>query len=57
VSEDNPGINDSWTGKGGTRTTSPLATQTRYTLHCTGLEGGDITDSATVTIVPSWLEI
>ncbi len=65
VTENNPSINDSWSGITSQSATctafgngcksSEIAEQTTYTLHCTG-EGGTFTDTATVTLNPSWNE-
>ncbi|MBI4094116.1 hypothetical protein HY417_04080 [Candidatus Kaiserbacteria bacterium] len=56
VSENNPEINDAWTGVSGTRTSSPLTLQTIYTLRCTGVDSSIFTDSVTVNIVPIFEE-
>lgn len=59
VVENNPEINDSWSGLNGTKTTSELAQQTKYTLTCQGHPGStpaSFTKSVTVNIVPIFEE-
>ncbi len=56
VAENNPEINDAWTGTSGTKTSSGLTQQTKYTLTCTGIDGSTFTDSVTVNIIPIWQE-
>ncbi len=56
VTEDNPGIDDSWSTLSGSETSSPLTRMTTYTLFCTGL-GGNLTQTATVSRRPDWREI
>lgn len=56
VVEDNPEITNSWTGATGTRTSGTIRMQTHYTLTCTGLDGGTVTDSATVNVIPVFEE-
>ena len=56
ISEDNPTINDSWTRLAGQESTSPLSTDTIYTITCTdGLSTGS--KSVKVRVAPEWLEI
>lgn len=66
IDENNPDINDSWSGgtmgcAGGTCSgsigSSAITQQTRYTLRCTGLNGSSYTDSATVNILPVFIEL
>lgn len=58
VTENSPFISDSWTGLSGSRVTSPLFSQTIYTLHCEPLEGASFSDeSVTVNIVPIFQEL
>jgi len=66
VDENNPAISDSWSdgamGCDGSRCesshiSSEITQQTRYTLHCTGLDGETYTDAATVNILPVFNEI
>ena len=50
---------DSWTGLNGSQTSSPIHSQTTYTLNCTGEEGADpasIQKKATVNIAPVFEE-
>ncbi len=48
---------DSWTGTSGSRTSSPIAYATTYTLSCVGLDDSTITDTAVVTVLPVWQEL
>ncbi len=66
VTEDNPGINDEWTGAAagcggsrcqGTDSTSGIEQRTQYTLRCVGLDGKVYTDVATVNILPVFKEL
>lgn len=56
VTEDNPDVTDSWNALSLTASSSPLSQATTYTLTCTG-DGGNLTDSATVSLRPAWTEI
>lgn len=56
VSENNPSINDSWTGLSDNQTSSPINHQTIYKLSCTGTDGSTITSTATVNIIPVFQE-
>lgn len=59
VTENNAGINDSWTGLSGSKTSSALTQQTKYTLTCQGQLGAtppSFNDSVTVNIVPIFEE-
>lgn len=55
VTEDNDSINDYWTGLAKQVTSSPLISDTTYTLTCTD---GSQTDSKSVKVrvAPSWIE-
>jgi hypothetical protein len=56
VTENNPDFDDTWSGISGSYTTNhPFDTETIYTLSCSGL-GGDLVQTATVRIAPSWEE-
>lgn len=55
VSEDNPNINDAWTGDSGTETTSALEFETVYTLTCQ-TDAGPTSESVTVGIAPVFEE-
>jgi len=57
VSEDNPTIDDAWSGETGARTTSGIRQETTYTLVCIGNNGQQVTDSATVKVAPKTQEI
>lgn len=66
IDENNPSIGDDWSGTimgcasgacAGSRTSSPIAQQTRYTLSCTGLDDQPYTDTATVYILPVFQEL
>jgi hypothetical protein len=69
VSENNPAIQDSWSGasagcsgsscSSGTsgKTTSAISQQTIYTLSCTGLDSSTIHETATVNILPVFKEL
>jgi hypothetical protein len=49
---------DSWTGLTGAKTSSPISSQTRYTLSCTPLEGASFpTETQQVNVVPVFLEV
>ncbi len=56
VAENNPLINDSWTGADGVQASSPISGQTVYTLSCAGLDGSTLGRSATVNITPTFDE-
>lgn len=65
VSEDNSEIDDSWSGAeigcgGGScassHQSSEITRRTKYTLTCVGLDDETYTDTATVNIVPVWIE-
>ncbi len=56
VTENNPTINDSWTGTSGTQTSSAIRQRTTYTLHCTGVNNDPFTDSVVVNVIPTFLE-
>jgi len=59
VIEDNPQINDPWTGSTGSTglyISSAITQQTTYTLSCTGA-GGSLQQAATVYLAPVWQEI
>lgn len=56
VTEDNPDINDSWTGATGTRTSSAITQLTTYTLRCIDLTGEEFLDYAKVNVIPIWEE-
>lgn len=56
VTENNPGISDSWTGASGSQTSSPITSQVIYTLSCAGLNGTSISRTATVNIAPTFDE-
>jgi hypothetical protein len=50
---------DSWNGVQspvGGETSSPITTQTTYTLSCIDVDGATLTKQATVRIIPSWRE-
>jgi hypothetical protein len=50
---------DSWTGLNGSQTSSPIHSQTTYTLNCTGEEGADpstVQQQAIVNIAPVFEE-
>jgi hypothetical protein len=50
---------DSWTGLTGSQTSSPIHSQTNYTLNCTGEEGADpssVQKSVIVNIAPTFEE-
>jgi hypothetical protein len=50
---------DSWTGLSGSKTSSPIRSQTTYTLNCTGHEGADpetVQKQAIVNIAPTFEE-
>lgn len=57
VTEDNPSpaVNDLWTGVSGSYQSDVLDVETTYTLLCAGA-GGNLTQTATVNIAPSWRE-
>lgn len=56
VTEDNPDINDSWTGITGTKPSSGITQQTIYTLRCIGLDSSTFVDTTKVNIVPVFEE-
>ena len=59
VTENNPDIADSWIGSSGTRTSSAIHQQTKYTLFCNGYPGSNpssVTKSVTINIVPIFEE-
>jgi hypothetical protein len=56
VTENNAAITDSWTGLNGTQTSSPISTNTTYTLSCTGGGGTSLNATAKVTVAPKWRE-
>lgn len=56
VTENNPDINDSWTGVTGTRTSSAITQLTTYTLRCIDLSGEEFLDYAKVNVIPIWEE-
>lgn len=59
VTENNPQINDSWTGVSDSKTSSPLTEQTKYTLTCQGVAGASpasFEKSVIVNIIPVWVE-
>lgn len=47
---------DSWTGSAGIENSSPIVGQTTYTLTCEGVDGSDISRTATVNIAPIFNE-
>jgi len=47
---------DAWSGTSGQRQSQKLTTQTTFTLTCVGEDGGHVTQSQTVNIVPNWQE-
>jgi len=60
VTENNPDIDDTWTGTAGEHTTSALFQRTTYTLVCDGLDEDSIEDdytaSVVVIVVPVFIE-
>ncbi|MBI5456763.1 hypothetical protein HY969_03390 [Candidatus Kaiserbacteria bacterium] len=63
VTEDNPGFTDSWSCNSvasctanHTNTSSPIDAETKYTLTCTAPSGSTIIKTATVRIIPVWIE-
>ena len=59
VTEDNPNVDDSWSGGLGTQTSGHITSRTTYTLACTGLSGAhppSFSKTATVSIVPIFQE-
>jgi len=60
VTENNPDIDDTWTGTTGERTTSALFQRTTYTLSCDGLDADSVEDDytapAVVIVVPVFIE-
>jgi hypothetical protein len=46
----------SWSGTNSSHATSPIVSQVIYTLSCTGRGGDVVTDTATVNIIPNWVE-
>jgi hypothetical protein len=62
VSENNPGINDSWSCTGSqcvfqSQTSSPISAPTIYTLSCTGVDDNTYIDTVTVGVVPIFEEL
>lgn len=66
VSENNPTITDAWSGAmmgctgsscSGSRGSSGITQQTRYTLSCEGLDGNTYTSTAVVNILPVFIEL
>lgn len=55
VKEDNPLINDTWSGNSGSYTSSPIRRQTTYTLTCSNA-GGELVQTATVYNNPTFEE-
>ena len=51
VAEDNPGINDVWSGTSGTQQSGIITQRTTYTLTCRDEENEVYTDTATVNIL------
>lgn len=47
---------NSWTGTSGSQISSPIVTQTVYTLSCAGLDGSTFIQSATVNLIPIFQE-
>ena len=45
-----------WSGTSGSHTTGSITAQTIYTLTCTGLDDSTITRTATINIIPNWVE-
>lgn len=56
VTENNPSIDDAWTGLSGSRASSPITQQTTYTLRCTA-GATTLTRTATVNIAPVFREL
>lgn len=56
VSEDNAAITDSWAGLSGSEPSGAIDVRTLYTLTCIGTDGSTLTDTAVVTVNPSWEE-
>lgn len=52
VTENNPDINDSWTGVSGSQQSSEIRRRTTYKLTCTGVDGSEIAATATVYMRP-----
>ena len=57
VSENNPLINDAWTGASGNNPSSPITRASTYTLFCMGLDGSNLTKTASVRLPPAAREI
>lgn len=47
---------DSWSGTSGSKTSKPIVQQTVYNLHCDGLDGSSVDESATTNVLPSFQE-
>jgi hypothetical protein len=47
---------DGWDGTTGSHASSAIVSQVVYTLVCEGLNGSTITRTATVNIIPNWVE-
>lgn len=52
VTENNPDVSDSWTGVSGSQQSSEIRRRTTYKLTCTGVDGSEITATATVYMRP-----
>jgi hypothetical protein len=45
-----------WSATAGSHVTSPIASQTTFTLACLGLDGSTIARTAMIDVIPNWKE-